>query len=174
MATTGSPAARVGAGVAAVAVSVALAVLPMATHPRFADLVDALSYLGIATTIVAVAGGWSGVGVAAALFLGAAFAVTRFEEATTVDLRVVLVAPTLLVLCELVSWSCDAATSSAPRLRTLAAIVVVTSGVTAIVAAVVTLPVGDGAVGLAAAGITTVALVTGALVRSARSVASRS
>jgi hypothetical protein len=174
MATTGSPAARIGAGAAAVAVSVVLAVLPMATHARFADLVDALSYLGIAATVVAVVGAWSSVGVAAALFLGAAFAVTRFEESSSVDLRVVLVAPMLLLLCELVSWSSDAATSSAPRLRTIAAIVVVTGGVTAIVAAVVTLPVGDGAVGLAAAGITAVALVTGALVRSARSVASRS
>jgi hypothetical protein len=112
--------------------------------------------------------------VAAALFLGAAFAATRFETSTAVDLRVALVAPMLLLLCELVSWSSDATTSSMPRVRGIAAIVLVTAGVTAIVAAVVTLPVGDRAVGLAAAGITAVALVTGALVRSARSVASRS
>ena len=173
MPAPGSATARIGAGVAAIAVSGALAIAAPSSGARFGDLVDALSLVGLALSVVAVIGGWGSVGVAAALFLGAAFAVTRFEETGVVDLRVVLVGPALLLLCELVSWSADAGTSSLPRTRTIAAVVLASGGVTALVAAVVTLPVGD-AVGLAAAGITAVALVTGALVRSAKGVASQS
>jgi len=172
MAATGAARARVGAGVVAVAVSIVLAVLVTSMGARFEDLVRALAIVGVGTTAFAVVTGWSAIGVAAALALGGAFAATRFEQTGIVDLRVVLVAPALLLLCELVSWSCDAATSRQPRGIVLAAIVVVAAGVTAMLAAFTTLPVGSD-IGLPAAGITAVAVLTATLVRSARSAASR-
>jgi hypothetical protein len=172
MASTGAARARVGAGLFAVAVSVALALLETSTQARFEDLVRTLAITGIGATAFAVVTGWSAIGVAAALALGAGFASTRFEASGVVDLRVVLVAPGLLLLCELVSWSCDAATSRQPRGAMLGAIVVIAAGVTAVLAALTTLPVGSD-VGLPAAGVTAVAVLTATFVRSARSAATR-
>ena len=178
MAPSGPPVARVATGLLAVLVAVVVAVGTLSADVRLDGLSSALARIGVGAVVVGVVMGWASFGATGALFLGGAFVATRFEEPVGLDHAVVWIGPALLLVCELVSWSTDARTSRAPgvpaarRATTLALAITAAAGLTAVVAAVSTLPIGD-ALGLAALGAASVVLVAAAIVRSARSVASR-
>lgn len=78
----------------------------------------------------------------------------------------------LLVLCEAVAWWFESRTAQPPgipprtRLATLATVVALAAAMTAIVAAIATLPIGDAVV-LAASGAAAVTLVAVVLLRLA-------
>jgi hypothetical protein len=164
--------------VLAVLVAAAVAGASASTDGRLASLAATLAWIGVAFVSVAVVAGWPSVGIAGALLLGAGFVATRFEASSGLDRRAVVLGPALLLLCELVAWSADARTSRPPGVRpatralTIGAAIALAGALTAVVAAVTTMPIGD-ALGLAAVGATAVVLVAGAIVSSARSVASR-
>ena len=173
MATTGAPVARLITGAGAMAVAGWIAAVCVGTDGLFTDAVTSLAVFGVVVTVVALALGWSTLSIVAALSLGASFALTRYDEPATLDLRAVPIAVGLLVLCELVAWSTESRTSVAPgvpvltRTATFAIVVSVAGGLTAVVAAVATLPLRD-AVGLVSLGVAAVALVALVLLRLLR------
>jgi hypothetical protein len=164
MATTRAVRARLTAGVAAAALAAVL-VLGLDTGGSLGGLVAMLGWAGVGVAVAGVVGAWPQLGPVAALLVGAAFCVTRFEEPGALDARVVPLAAALLLLAELVAWSCEAQTAAPPgvpaptRLAVLGITVAVGGGVTALVAAVVTAPIHDD-LAVAALGGAALALVT--------------
>jgi hypothetical protein len=164
--------ARIAAGGAALLVVAVIVLLVGRTDSRLDGLVSSLAVLGVLITVAALALGWSSFGVLAAVLEGAAFCASRFESPHTLDLAAVALAPALLLLAELVSWSADervrvrGGASPSTRAATIAAVVVATGAMTAVIASIATLPVGDALV-LAALGVVAVVVVTLALLAGA-------
>lgn len=164
-------------GAAGLLVAVVLAVA-IGGEGRFGGLVTAAAWLGVAAAAAGVVGALPQLGVVAALLSGAAFCLTRIDGEGTLDARVVPVAAALLLLAELVAWSAEAKVAAPPgvppasRLGVLALTVAGAGGITALVAAVVTAPLGDD-LALAALGAAGVALVAALVLGLARSVSTR-
>lgn len=172
MAPSRPPTARIAAGALAVVVAVACATPIVQTTSRLDDLVTTLAVLGAVATAGGVLFAFSSLGVLGAAFLGAAFCASRFEAPHTVDLAVVALAPALLLLCELVSWSADervrvrGGVPQGVRAATIAAAVLGAGAITAVIASIATLPVGDALV-LAALAVAAMVLLTLTILSSA-------
>lgn len=168
---------RLATGVLAIVLSWVLASVPLQEPSSLDQVVRAVSYAGVAATVIGVvlaAGSWS---VVAAGTLGAALATTWYRSEVTPSAQVALFGVGLLLLAELIGWSAEAREETFPnatwKLRGVVLSMLIGGCLFAsgVLLGVLSMPVPND-LALAAIGVGALVVVIGTLLSRSRAAAS--